>query len=219
MRRFYKPIFRYLIKPGVEIYLTKTRRYRYDGFDLLIYPGVFHPGFFFSTKILLNYLDQFDLRGKHFLEIGAGSGLVSLKAVRNGAQVVATDISETAIKNIQENAQRNAISLQVFQSDLFENIPEEHFDWIVINPPYYPKNPVRESEYAWYCGENLSFFQRFFNEIKAYLKPGTQACMILSEDCDILGIQAIARTAGLAIKIVHEKKVWGEKNWIFAIEK
>ncbi len=219
MRRFYKPVFRYLIKPAVELYLTKERRYHYRGLDLTIMPGVFHPGFFFSTKILLNYVNKFNLRGKKLLEIGAGSGLISLEAARKGAQVTASDISETAVKNIRENALRNGISMRILQSDLFENVPVEHFDWMVINPPFYPKNPVRESEYAWYCGENLRFFHRFFEEIKTYLKPGTQTCMILSEDCDVPGIQAIAQAAGFGIKVVDQKKVWGEKNWIFAIEK
>ena len=218
MRRFYIPVFRYLVKPMVEIYLRKPRRYRYQNLDLVIHPGVFHPGFFFSTKILLNYLNKFDLRGKRFLEIGAGSGLISLKAARNGAQVTACEISETAVKNIRENARRNALSLHVIHSDLFKNIPAQRFDWIVINPPYFPKNPVREREFAWYCGENLAFFQRFFAQLGNYVSKETQVCMILSEDCDVSGICAIAKVAGFQMKITSKTRVWGEQNWIFAIK-
>ncbi|MFX1416302.1 MAG: 50S ribosomal protein L11 methyltransferase, partial [Promethearchaeota archaeon] len=55
-----------------------------------------------------------------FLEIGCGSGLLSVAAARIAQKVVATDISLRAIRNTKENLIRNALDhrCSVIQSDL-----------------------------------------------------------------------------------------------------
>ena len=41
--------------------------------------------------------------------------------------------------------------------------------------------------------------------------------MILSEDCDLLKIKAVANKYNFALKLIFEKKVLQEKNYIFKI--
>ncbi len=89
-----------------------------------------------STKILLKYINQKNVKGKSLLELGAGSGLISLEMSRRGARVTASDISKNAIENIKSNALKNKVLMEVLESDLFDRVGERQFDLIVINPPY-----------------------------------------------------------------------------------
>ena len=148
-------------------------------------PGVFHPGLFFSTKILLKYLESIELKDKTLLELGAGTGLISVFAANQNAKVKATDINSVAIKNIKLNAEMNKVELNILRSDLFDNIPKQIFDFIIINPPYFPKDPKTESEQAWFCGSDFQFFRKLFKQIGDYICASTNITIILSEDCDI----------------------------------
>ena len=55
-KSFFKSLVFRILYPASEKYLSKERSYRYKDISILVFPGVFHPGFFFSTKILLKYL-------------------------------------------------------------------------------------------------------------------------------------------------------------------
>jgi release factor glutamine methyltransferase len=85
-------------KPLLSKYLSRIRNYSYGDIQLQIAPQVFHPGFFSSTRLLLNYISALPLKGKKFLELGAGSGLISIYAAKNKAHVTATDINPVAIE-------------------------------------------------------------------------------------------------------------------------
>ncbi|HKB43764.1 MAG TPA: hypothetical protein VKC90_05220, partial [Chitinophagaceae bacterium] len=82
MRNTIKHIVAHTYKPLLVKYLSKTRIYKYENIKLEIPPQVFHPGFFFSTRLLLNYIKQVPLKDKSFLEPGCGSGLISIYAAK-----------------------------------------------------------------------------------------------------------------------------------------
>ncbi|MEO5570872.1 MAG: methyltransferase, partial [Bacteroidia bacterium] len=190
-RSIFKPFINKAIKPLIEIYLSKNRNYNYGDIQLIIFKGVFHPGLFFSTKILLDHLKQFNLTNKIFLELGAGSGLISIYASKRNAQVTASDISENSVKNVKLNADKNNAAFQIIHSDLFEKIPQMNFDFVLINPPYYNRQPNNEAEYAWYCGEHSEYFEKLFSELSGYIHRQSKVIMVLSEDCDLEKIKSI----------------------------
>ena len=90
MRKILKRIVSPILVPFVRWYLRKERKFVYNGITTHIFPGVFHPGFFHSTKFILRYLADKDLRGKSFLELGCGSGLVSIVAAKAGSDVTSS---------------------------------------------------------------------------------------------------------------------------------
>jgi len=206
-------------QPVVKRYLTRERSFSYKGITIKVLPGVFHPGLFFSTKILLAYLEKSDLKNKKFLEPGAGTGLISLAAARAGALVTATDFSGIAIQNILLNQQLNNLSFPVIHSDLFDNVPESQYDIVVINPPYYRGEPKSESDYAWYCGKNFEYFVKLFSQLSSFIHERSKVWMILSEDCETAAIMKIAAENNFTLAIVYEQKNWLEKNFIFSISK
>ena len=219
MQKIIKYIANRFYKPLLTQYLSATRTYSGKGFRLVIPSGVFHPGFFFSTRLLLEYIGKRPLEGRSFLELGAGSGLISLFVSREGAKVVASDINPTAVECIRNNSQNNHVDLSVIQSDLFGDIPLQSFDIIAINPPYYKKDPQTPGEYAWYCGEHGEYFERLFSGLRSYSHPGSEIFMILCDGCDLDMVRGMAARHGFGMRCSFEKKNMVETNFIFAIER
>jgi release factor glutamine methyltransferase len=219
LRSAIKHIVARTYKPWLVRYLSKTRTYNYGGIHLEIPPEVFHPGFFFSTRLLLNYIKQLPLGDKKFLELGCGSGLISISAARKKAIVTATDINGIAIDFLEKNSRQNHAELTIIQSDLFNDIPEQLFDIIAINPPYYKKQPLAAIDYAWFCGENGEYFSNLFKGLARYTHPDSIVLMVLFDGCDMKMIGDLASQNGFRLDCVFSKQNLLEKNFIFKIEK
>ncbi len=201
-----------------KIYSSKTRNYTYNGLKIKILPGVFHPGFFFSTRFLISHLSRYELNSKTILELGAGSGMISVYCAKKGALVTASDISLSAIENVRLNAELNECNITVVHSDLFDSIPEQQFDFIVINPPYFAKDPENESEYAWFCGKEFQYFEKLFRQTGDFISRSTISLMVLSEDCEIEKIKSIAGKNKIEMNLVETKKFFGERNFIYQLQ-
>jgi release factor glutamine methyltransferase len=218
-----KPVLKHIVahtyKPLLEKYLSKTRVYKYGEIKVTIPPQVFHPGFFFSTRLLLNYIRQFDLQDKTFFEPGCGSGLISIFAAKRGAAVTASDINPAAIEFLKENSRMNNADITIIHSDLFQQIPKQAFDFIAINPPYYKKQPVTELDYAWSCGENGEYFASLFKGLNEYMHTDSAVIMVLFDGCDMEMIERFAAQNNFGLQCVLTQKNLLEKNSIYRIEK
>ncbi|MFA6152641.1 MAG: methyltransferase [Chitinophagaceae bacterium] len=219
MRPFIKKITHPFLKLGLKLYYFKPRKYCYKQICIDVHPDVFPPHLTLSTKILLDFIQPLELQAKTFLELGCGTGIISLLASSKQAMVTATDINETALEFLQKNAIKNKLQATVLYSDLFEQLKGQSFDFIIINPPYYPKAPKSIKEQAWFCGENFEYFEALFKQLPNFLGQENQTFMILSEDCKIDEIKKIAFKNGLHFISVLEKKVAQEKNYIFRLNK
>src|SRR5215204_164349 len=217
MRTALRNIVAHTYKPFLEKYLSKKRVYTYGNTRLQIPPEVFHPGFFTSTQFLLQYIKKMPLYGKIFLELGAGSGLISIYVAKHRAKVTAIDINPVAIEYLQINSTENNVRMNIIQSDLFENIPLGQFDVIAINPPYYKKDPKTLLDHAWYCGENGEFFNRLFTQLSKYIHENSEVIMVLCDGCDIVMIGDAAIQNGFALTCVQTKQSLIEKNFIYKI--
>ena len=206
-------------KPLLVKYLSKNRRYSSHGLSLEIPPEVFHPGFFFSTKILIAAVTNLPLQNRTLLELGAGSGLIAMHASRQGAIATATDINPIAIEYLQKNKHRNQVTLRIIHSDLFTNIPLEAFDIIAINPPYYKNDPQTPGDYAWFCGKKGEYFETLFSSLGNYMHEGTVVLMTLCDGCDMDMITTMATLKGFKLLCLQERRNIVEKHFIFNIEK
>ncbi len=180
-------------------------------------PGVFHPKIYFSTPIFIEFLSNSDFSGKKILDIGTGSGALALFAAKNGATATAIDINPAAVETARKNAAANYLQLAVFQSNMFENLPPQWFDFILINPPFYPKNPKSASDHAFFAGENHEYFEKLFAHLPNFCHRETQVFMILSEDCDFEKIQNVAVGFGQNLAVIFQKKKWGERLFVAKI--
>lgn len=74
------------------------------------------------------------------LDLCTGSGCIGIACAYAfpEAEVLLSDISPAAVMLAEENVARHELGgrVQVLQSDVFEQIPQQTFDLIVSNPPY-----------------------------------------------------------------------------------
>lgn len=106
--------------------------------EFVVYPNVFSPKYFRDTEL---FAENFPVNNnEEMLEIGSGTGIISIIAIEKGARkVVATDINSDAIKNSQENIEKYQMQdrIEVRQGDVYSVIkPEEKFDTIFWNTPF-----------------------------------------------------------------------------------
>lgn len=217
MRNFIKKITHPFLKFGLKFYYFKPRTYCYEKVCVKVHPDVFPPQLTFSTKILLDFIKPLNLENKTFLELGCGSGIISLFASKKGAIVTATDISQTALSYLDKNAKENSLTLEIIHSDLFESIKKNSFDYIFINPPFYPKKPKNIKENAWFCGENFEYFEKLFYQLQNI--ECNNIFMILSEDCNIDRIESISNANTLSFSSLKTINNSYETNFIFKISK
>ncbi|HNV97846.1 MAG TPA: methyltransferase [Chitinophagales bacterium] len=219
MRKLYKLYSRIWLQPRVRKRMQQSAMYTHGDIRLFIPPGVFHPGYFHSTQFLLDFTLRHPLTGKHILELGAGSGLISIATAKKGAVVTASDINQQALQALQQNAEHNQVKLQIVYSDLFGSLEGMHFDYILINPPFYPQDARNDLERAWYAGLDFQYFQRLFAGIHPFLPENTEAWMILSEDTSTVHIEDIAHAAGLHMEVIEKKRILWEWNYIYKLTK
>jgi release factor glutamine methyltransferase len=220
MRKILKRFVTPFLVPLTKWYLRKERTFVYDGIKAKVFPGVFHPGFFHSTKFILSHLSDQKLAGKSFLELGSGSGVIAIAASKAGAKVTASDVSLKALENTKQNANANNVSIKIVYSDLFDNIEKTEFDWIVINPPYYARKVEREEDLAWYCGEDFEYFRKLFSSLADYMHSTSEVVMILTKGADLSKIKSIATDHDFEFVLLKENPVFfDEMDYLFRIQK
>jgi release factor glutamine methyltransferase len=204
--------------PFTKWYLRKQRSFNYLGVRIVVSPGVFHPGLFSSTLFILHFLEKQNLNNLSLLELGCGSGLISVRCAQKGATVTASDISVAALRNADLNAVSNDVVITTVHSDLFERIALQRFDWIIINPPYYAKDAANETEFAWNCGKDFEYFRNLFRELPSYINDSTFILMVLTKGCDLATIFSIGASHGFVFNVIEEKSVpFDQKDFLYRI--
>ena len=130
------------------------------GLDLLVDKRALIPRF--ETEILVEYILDSSINKKSILDIGTGTGAISLALANNldESKVIGVDISDEALSLADENKKRLALdNVNFLKSDLFTNVNEK-FDLVVSNPPY-----ISEEDYK-------SLDKKLFYEPKTALVGG-----------------------------------------------
>ena len=131
--------------------------------------------------------------GGRALDLCTGSGCVavSLALGRDGARVVATDVSEDALAVARENAAALGAVVEFATGDLWAAVHAgERFDVVASNPPYIPTKELaglsrevrREPCIALDGGEDgLAVLRRIVEGAPARLAPGGTLCVEMHE--------------------------------------
>lgn len=126
-----------------------------------------------DTYILAENLEITE--GQKVLEIGTGSGLVSMYASLLTNDITATDINYNAIELAEKNFKLNNIdSIKLKFGDLFEPVKNEKFDVILFNTPYLPTDSCdfieSDLNYAFDGGaDGRKVIDKFLNEAQNHL--------------------------------------------------
>jgi release factor glutamine methyltransferase len=126
---------------------------------------------------------------QHVLDLCTGSGCITAAIAKNvdDAKVVATDISDTALKVAAGNIEKLKLTeqVQILCGDLFdpiiEGLDDGRFDLIVSNPPYVSEPEYAaldknvkdyEPEGALLAGaDGLDVYKRIVEKVDNFLKP------------------------------------------------
>ena len=117
------------------------------------------------------------------LDLCTGSGAIAIAVNKEtGAKTYAIDISQDAIDLAKENALYNDANVNFIKSDLFSELKDITFDFIVSNPPYIKSEDINhlqkevkqfEPMLALDGGiDGLDFYRRIAKDSKRYLKKG-----------------------------------------------
>lgn len=211
-----------ILNPYLTWYLKKERTDTIRGFKLLIKPTVFHPRYFFSSLFLFDFVNTLELKNKRFLEIGCGSGIISLLAHKKNASVTCSDINDAAIactlNNLNKNFGKAIFNFSCIKSDVLDTIPEQKFDLVIINPPYFFKDAIETNQLAWNCGKNGEYFAKLFSKLKKYTHSESTTYIVLGDNCEIDRIKEIASLNDFTFNLVKKEKVKWEMNFIFEIK-
>ena len=141
-KQYFKPftVDDILIKPTWE----KVPQEHKDKLLIQIDPGTaFGTGMHETTQLCIRQLSRYVKEGTRVLDVGTGSGILGIAALKLGAkQVFGTDLDENAVSAVRENIEANQISenqFQVVQGNLIEDedirmqAGEECYDIAVAN--------------------------------------------------------------------------------------
>ncbi|MDU7649683.1 MAG: peptide chain release factor N(5)-glutamine methyltransferase [Anaerococcus vaginalis] len=153
-------------------------KWNFYGLDLLVDKRALIPRY--ETEILVDLIINDNSNNKKILDIGTGSGAISLALSKNlkDSKIIGVDISKNAIDLANENKIKlNINNVEFKESDIFSNI-DEKFDIIVSNPPYINKEDFEkldnklyyEPQKALYGGEDgLYFYKKIIKNAKNFL--------------------------------------------------
>lgn len=129
--------------------------------------------------------------GQMVLEMGCGTGFISLHCAEEGAIVTAVDIDPLAVRCAAGNAERNEVEMDVRESDLFATVPER-FHLIIFNPPYLEGDCAGQEDLSWAGGAGgLDVLSRFLERAEEHLLPQGRMLVLVSSDMDQSRLEAL----------------------------
>ena len=158
---------------------------KYAGISIENCSGVYRPAE--DSFLILDHI----IPGNRVLEIGCGSGIISIYCAKIGRDVTCCDVAQSARDCTEKNAIRNHVDLQIVDSQLFGNINGK-YDTIVFNPPYLPTEDRYEESEQWDGGKDgFDVIRPFFKSAKNYLEDHGSIYIILSSLTDIEGLLSV----------------------------
>ena len=155
-----------------------TDRVEYDKQDQ-VFP--LHP----ENQFYLDEIVEEKVKGAKALEIGIGSGVLSIGAVKAGAKkVTALEINPRAKNyagfNIVLNGLEDRIEIKEGNTeDIFRPVQGEQFDYIISNPPFEP-TPPRIDYYLHSSGGiyGLDFVENILKKLDTHLSDNGHAQIV-----------------------------------------
>ncbi len=137
------------------------------GMKIIVEPGVYQTS---GDSELMAEVVEIE-KSQNFLEIGCGTGVVSISIAKRANNGVGVDINEKAVANARRNAEtQKANNLEFFVSNVFEKV-SGMFNIVICNPPY-TKHEARDNIDRMFWDPEDEMKQSFFKEVGNHLKSG-----------------------------------------------
>ena len=182
-------------------------KFFFEGIEIEVLESVYEPRE--DSIFLANHLKKIDEKGKDILEMGCGSGLLSIIMAKNN-NVTSVDINPVAVDITKKNAEDNDVSLRTTNSDLFDHV-EGKYDLIIFNPPYLPDSDDIQGSETW---ADKGTITRFIKEVSRFLKPEGRVLMVVSSLTTEKDVIKEFESLGFSVKVLKTQKIAWETLFI-----
>jgi len=192
------------------VYTFNYNNLTFIGLNSVFSPIIFEDTFFFYENLPICANDE-------FLEIGCGTGFISVNFAIKGANVTATDINHNAIKNTKLNSilHNTENKLKIQYSNVFENISNSaKFDAIFWNVPFifHVNKELSTLEQSIFDIE-YNGIRKYISNIKFYLKSNGKAFLGFSSSSGNKELlESICRQNDFCLKLIAQTFLKDDKN-------
>ena len=155
------------------------------GYKILVQRGVLIPRF--ETEELVEWALTNLTSGDKVLDLGTGSGCITVALAKEAAKeqitdldLYASDVTDAALRTSEENFLIHKIDVTVRKANILIGL--EKFDKIISNPPYIKEKEKdvmdqnvlqNEPQKALFGGKNgIEFYQKFVKQVRDHLNSG-----------------------------------------------
>jgi methylase of polypeptide subunit release factors len=159
------------------------------GLTITTNPEVFNPIVFFSSQWFATELAHLTAQEKVFIEVGCGTGIVSIKSAKENPELVvhATDINPMATETTSLNAKANGVNdrIHTYCGDVFDSVPEnvkaESIFWAMPFGLLDPSEPLVGRDWQVF-DPGYRAIKKFFATAKSHLTETGRLLIGFSED-------------------------------------
>ncbi|GEM_PF-1300865 len=189
--------------------LMSGKTFKINNARVEVCKNVFSPVFTLSSSLLAK-VSTIEVRSNDIvLDLGTGSGVLSLILARKSFFTVASDISLDAARCALKNLKKNSLNAfcDVVACDLTSAFREKAFSLVVFNPPYLEGKAKNALEKAWIDDSQTA--KRFFLDSKRVLKKYGRILLVYSDlgPLDQLLVEATKENWWFA-KMTERRTLW-----------
>ena len=189
--------------------MVRSRDFVFDGHQFAVHRGVFDPvrhlsGIAFAEQ-LGDVLTECAPGAQTALDLGTGCGLHAATIARLGLSVVATDVSEAAVRCAHHNC--DGLDVDVRHGDMFAPVEGQRFDLAVVNPPYERGTPNWRTSQAFTSPDFLEKLGAHVHEFASVVVlgfPAVDAAVLDATGLD-LALWRTVRTSGRDLALFVSK--------------
>ncbi len=194
-------------------------RFYHKGLEMDVPDSVYYPRE--DSLLMAGVLEK--EKAENCLEIGCGSGFLSILAAKTSAvtDVTAVDINEKAVEATKKNAKKNNVKLKAFVSDLFSSI-NDSYDLIVFNSPYLPTqtdDQVSSGKFEdkqWSGG--IKVIEKFIQQAKNHLNKNGKILLLISSLTGEKEVLELFHNNNFNVRVIARERVpWEELMVVEAV--
>ncbi len=189
-------IIRALLRAWHLSTLRRTKIVDFLGHKLVLTSATFDPRYAVSTTLITRVAQRLTKRSYRVLELGCGSGAVSIAIASYCNRVVCYDIDPRCIAVARINASINGVNNAEFTRSPDTVLKMGPYDMILSNPPYLPLNPSDTRDLAWCCGETHTALAEILDMASRVAKRGTLLLITCSSVTPLGKCVELASTRG-----------------------
>lgn len=183
-----------------------------------------------ETELLVIKVE--DLIRKHFknqiisvLDMCSGSGIIGIDIkLHCDVDVDMVDISESANKIAKKNAELNKTNINIYKSDMFNDLPLKKYDVIVSNPPYIksentvdPTTLKYEPHLALFASPQTKFYEEIFKAHGKYYSDKFILAFEIDEDMVDVLEDLVNKYFDNNVSHYFEKDIYDKYRYLFII--